>query len=185
MSENQIRKRVQQLLLDMYKGFHQQDPSYFKMYEKYAINTEKSILNHAVKITKNRMEQVSWENPNFRARYAQIYRKVKANLTTTPASKTLFSRLKNKEILPTDIASMRYEDMDPELTTFIQEEMDLIWKKDRWNPESIPKHQNNGLLKCGRCGSNNVSYFERQTRSADEPMTVFATCDKCGNKWRQ
>ena len=40
------------------------------------------------------------------------------------------------------------------------------------------------LLKCGRCKQNTVSYYEMQTRSADEPMTVFCTCATCGNKWK-
>ena len=38
------------------------------------------------------------------------------------------------------------------------------------------------LLKCGRCRKTNCSYFQLQTRSADEPMTVFANCNECGNR---
>lgn len=30
-----------------------------------------------------------------------------------------------------------------------------------------------------------TDYYEKQTRSADEPMTVFGTCLDCGKKWRQ
>jgi DNA-directed RNA polymerase subunit M/transcription elongation factor TFIIS len=29
-----------------------------------------------------------------------------------------------------------------------------------------------GSLKCGKCGSRNTEYTQKQTRSADEPMTT-------------
>lgn len=40
-----------------------------------------------------------------------------------------------------------------------------------------------GLLQCGRCKSTNVIWEQRQTRSADEGMTIIAVCVKCSNKW--
>ena len=39
--------------------------------------------------------------------------------------------------------------------------------------------------KCRKCGSRKCSYYEVQTRSADEPMTQFITCLKCNTRWRQ
>lgn len=33
------------------------------------------------------------------------------------------------------------------------------------------------------CGSKKTFSFEKQTRSADEPTTVFSRCSSCGNKW--
>lgn len=39
-------------------------------------------------------------------------------------------------------------------------------------------------FKCGKCGKRKCTYYEKQTRSADEPMTVFVSCMNCGNKWR-
>jgi transcription elongation factor S-II len=43
---------------------------------------------------------------------------------------------------------------------------------------------NVGMFECGRCKSNNTEYFQKQTRSADEPMTTFVTCKNCQKKWR-
>ena len=40
-------------------------------------------------------------------------------------------------------------------------------------------------LQCGKCGQRKVTYTEAQTRSADEPMTLFCTCLNCGKSWRQ
>jgi DNA-directed RNA polymerase subunit M/transcription elongation factor TFIIS len=40
------------------------------------------------------------------------------------------------------------------------------------------------LLKCGKCKKNMVEYHELQTRSSDEPMTVFCHCLNCHKRWR-
>jgi DNA-directed RNA polymerase subunit M/transcription elongation factor TFIIS len=36
---------------------------------------------------------------------------------------------------------------------------------------------------CGKCKSRKCSYYQLQTRSADEPMTTFVTCTNCNNRW--
>jgi transcription elongation factor S-II len=41
-----------------------------------------------------------------------------------------------------------------------------------------------GLLKCSKCKSKNTTYTQVQTRSADEPMTTFANCLDCNNRWK-
>ncbi|KAH9137304.1 hypothetical protein LEN26_005824 [Aphanomyces euteiches] len=41
-----------------------------------------------------------------------------------------------------------------------------------------------GLFTCGRCKSTNTSNTQQQTRSADEPMTVFVICHDCGKRWK-
>eukprot|EP00559_Dactyliosolen_fragilissimus_P000369 CAMPEP_0184873792 /NCGR_PEP_ID=MMETSP0580-20130426/42036_1 /TAXON_ID=1118495 /ORGANISM="Dactyliosolen fragilissimus" /LENGTH=315 /DNA_ID=CAMNT_0027376731 /DNA_START=17 /DNA_END=961 /DNA_ORIENTATION=+ len=39
------------------------------------------------------------------------------------------------------------------------------------------------LFTCGRCKSVKTTSTQKQTRSADEPMTVFVLCLNCGNRW--
>ena len=48
-----------------------------------------------------------------------------------------------------------------------------------------------GVLECKArnkdgivCGSKRVFSYQRQVRSADEPMTTFASCCQCGTKWQ-
>jgi transcription elongation factor S-II len=40
------------------------------------------------------------------------------------------------------------------------------------------------LFTCGRCKSIKTTSTQKQTRSADEPMTVFVFCMNCGNRWK-
>ncbi|KAK8557186.1 hypothetical protein V6N13_013462 [Hibiscus sabdariffa] len=39
-------------------------------------------------------------------------------------------------------------------------------------------------FKCGRCGQRKTTYYQMQTRSADEPMTTYVTCVNCNNHWK-
>jgi len=39
-----------------------------------------------------------------------------------------------------------------------------------------------GAMEC-KCGSKKVFSYSKQTRAADEPMTTFAQCVECNNKW--
>ena len=52
------------------------------------------------------------------------------------------------------------------------------------NMKKLNVNKTQGMLKCGKCHSKNTTYRQAQTRSADEPMTTFATCLDCGNKWK-
>jgi transcription elongation factor S-II len=41
-----------------------------------------------------------------------------------------------------------------------------------------------GVLKCRRCNSCDISIHQKQTRSADEGITNFCECLKCGLRWK-
>lgn len=51
-------------------------------------------------------------------------------------------------------------------------------KYDSMNDASI-----GSLIRCRRCGSTEVTWEEKQTRSADEAATVFCSCSTCKNRW--
>jgi DNA-directed RNA polymerase subunit M/transcription elongation factor TFIIS len=48
---------------------------------------------------------------------------------------------------------------------------------------SAKKERAGGFLVCRNCRSTHVDVDQMQTRSADEPMTLFALCLDCGNRW--
>jgi DNA-directed RNA polymerase subunit M/transcription elongation factor TFIIS len=63
--------------------------------------------------------------------------------------------------------------------------------RQEWLEEVYPQHIKNdveierSILVCGRCKMRKVDYYEKQTRGADEPMTVFAHCLACDKRWTQ
>jgi DNA-directed RNA polymerase subunit M/transcription elongation factor TFIIS len=41
-----------------------------------------------------------------------------------------------------------------------------------------------GAVDCRKCGSEETISMEKQTRSADEPTSVYVFCTQCKHKWR-
>ncbi|KAH6830891.1 hypothetical protein C2S53_005815 [Perilla frutescens var. hirtella] len=66
-----------------------------------------------------------------------------------------------------------------------QVENEKIKQKAMFNSEraAAPKASTNEFT-CGRCKKKETTYYQMQTRSADEPMTTFVTCVNCGNHWK-
>ncbi|MHA1722193.1 MAG: transcription factor S [Candidatus Baldrarchaeia archaeon] len=40
-------------------------------------------------------------------------------------------------------------------------------------------------VKCPKCSNDRAYYWQLQTRRADEAMTTFYKCTKCGHTWRR
>ncbi|MHA2406762.1 MAG: transcription factor S [Candidatus Ranarchaeia archaeon] len=40
-------------------------------------------------------------------------------------------------------------------------------------------------VECPKCGNYNAETWSLQTRSADEPTTIFFRCTKCTHTWRE
>ncbi len=40
-------------------------------------------------------------------------------------------------------------------------------------------------VRCEMCKNELAYYYQMQTRSADEPMTTFYKCTKCGHNWKE
>lgn len=65
------------------------------------------------------------------------------------------------------------------------------WKIERENKitedlTQIPPKIQKGQFTCPKCKFRECLYYQKQKRSADEPMTSFFNClnDKCGHKWQ-
>ena len=64
----------------------------------------------------------------------------------------------------------------------IEEKIHLDMRKQYVEKEA--KENLVGLFKCGRCKSKKTTYYQLQTRSADEPMTTFVSCLNCEKNWK-
>jgi len=49
--------------------------------------------------------------------------------------------------------------------------------------ETVRAERSSGFLTCKNCRGTKVDVDQVQTRSADEPMTLFALCQDCGSRW--
>lgn len=46
------------------------------------------------------------------------------------------------------------------------------------------KQATTNMFRCHKCKKRECTYYQLQTRSADEPMTTFVQCTNCNNRWR-
>ncbi|KAK4353146.1 hypothetical protein RND71_028664 [Anisodus tanguticus] len=66
-----------------------------------------------------------------------------------------------------------------------QKQNEKIKEKALFNSErGLPAQASTDKFKCGRCRKNQCTYYQMQTRSADEPMTTYVTCVNCQNRWK-
>ena len=87
----------------------------------------------------------------------------------------------NNESLDIEIAiNMTPQDMHPDRWRVLVEKKHNNIEKSTQDPEATTD-----MFWCGKCHRNKCKYFERQDRSADEPMTIHITCCYCGNRWKQ
>jgi DNA-directed RNA polymerase subunit M/transcription elongation factor TFIIS len=52
------------------------------------------------------------------------------------------------------------------------------------NVDSVRAVTKGEAVVCRKCGSSEVAIVLRQTRSADEGMSGFASCRRCGKRWK-
>ncbi|PGH09642.1 transcription elongation factor S-II [Polytolypa hystricis UAMH7299] len=109
--------------------------------------------------------------------------------------RSLFQNLKNKSnpglrvrVLTNEVTPDHFVRMtDDELKSAerLEEERKIV--KENMDKAMVAKAERSvsTSLQCGKCGQRKVTYTEAQTRSADEPMTLFCTCVVCGKSWRQ
>ena len=140
------------------------------------INLEKGIFNFTIKeSTKNKIIK-KWENPLF----VQIYRDRFYSIFTNMKKPELIKKIVSKEITPQNLAFMTHQEIDPQHWTV------LIDKKMKRDTHRFDKkvQASTDMFTCRKCKSKNCTFYELQTRSADEPATIFVTCLDCGKNWR-
>jgi DNA-directed RNA polymerase subunit M/transcription elongation factor TFIIS len=144
---------------------------------------EIGIYNAALQEAEKHNIRRNWENPGFVNLYNILARRIITNLVPTSYVKNtrLLERLKDGEFKPHDVAFMNYGELYPENWQHL---MDQQMKRETKLLEGN-KDMATDQFKCGRCYKRQCTYYEMQTRSADEPMTIFIRCLNCGKQWRQ
>ena len=139
---------------------------------------ETSIYDYCInECGNNRIEN---DNSLFNSLYSYQINNIIANLDPTGRIQNtqLLSKIKDNQFDINQIGGMTPSELFPE-----------HWKDILEKKAKIEKCKNfvatTDQFYCKKCGHRKCVYWERQTRSADEPMTVFVECKNCGNRWKQ
>ena len=142
---------------------------------KLATNLEKAIFNYAIQEATQKKIIKKWENPFFSQLYTDRLRTIHRNL-----NKEIITALQSGELSPQQFAFMTHQEMNPERwADLIQQKVKRDASKFNTNIEA-----STDMYTCKKCRSKKCTYYEMQTRSADEPATIFVTCLDCGKHWR-
>ena len=144
--------------------------------EKHATNLEKGVHNWSLKEATNKKVVKKWDNPFFVQIYLDHLRSIYNNLK----NQKLVQMVSNGDIKAHEIAFMSHHEMMPERwETLIKAKSIRDKNKFEQKIEAMTD-----TFTCRKCKSKECTYYQLQTRSADEPMSCFITCIQCGNRWK-
>ena len=143
-----------------------------------AINIEKGIYNFAIRESKMKKVLCKWESSSF----VQIYlARLRSLLWNMESNMELRQMILSGEINAEMLSKMTHQEFHPE------QWKEMIERKMLRDASKISDNTqaSTDMFTCRKCKSKRCTYYEMQTRSADEPATVFITCLNCGKNWRQ
>jgi len=146
------------------------------------IRLEKAVLAASAAEAKKLYIPRNWKSTLFCDLYKSIARTVLWNIhpISPIGNQRLLERCREGEFTLDNIPTMTAYDMFPEHwreladKLLVREQKILEGNKSRATDE----------YKCKRCNKRECTYYEMQTRSADEPTTIFISCLNCGQRWR-
>jgi transcription elongation factor S-II len=149
--------------------------------EGYFRDLERNLFNYTINTCIEKNIVPSW-NSIFTQVYINKARSLYTNLAPDSyvKNKRLLARLEKNEFTPEKLVNMSYQELFPENW---KELIDEKYRRDKVLFES-KKEAMTDQFQCKRCKGRETCYYEVQTRSADEPMTIFITCLNCGNRWK-
>jgi len=143
--------------------------------EKNSNNMEKGIFNYSLKEADRHKIVKKWDNKHFVQIYIDRLRSIVLNLKGD-----IINHINDGTIKPHIVAFMTHQELAPEKWATL---IDSKSKRDK-NKFETNIAAATDTFTCRKCKGNQCTYYQMQTRSADEPMTTFVTCIPCGNRWK-
>jgi len=144
--------------------------------DKISRNIERGVFNYTLKEATNKKLLKKWENPFFAQIYIDRMRSIFINIQFESLKTSIISG----EIKSSELAFMTHQEMRPDKWNEMIDEKN---KRDKYKYENVIEASTDSFI-CRKCKSNQCTYYQLQTRSADEPCTVYVSCINCGNRWK-
>ena len=150
----------------------------FNLSDKICKNLEISIYNYAISESNRRNVVKKWDNKYFIQIYVDRLRSIFSNLLNTNIK--FLEKIKTGEIKIKNIQNISHQEMNPSIWKKL---IEAKIKRDT-NITKVDISAATDEFKCYKCKKRKCTYYQLQTRSADEPMTTFVTCLNCGSRWK-
>jgi transcription elongation factor S-II len=144
---------------------------------------EKTIFKKTIETAKSEEIRKTWCTQAFRDVYSAVSRRIIGNLNPDSyiQNKNLWIRFTTNELSLDEIAKQNYYELCPENW---QQMVDRQAKRETIQLEGDFSRATDKWM-CHGCKKRKCTYYELQTRSSDEPMTIFIHCLNCGKRWTQ
>jgi len=140
-------------------------------------NIEMSIYNYSIKEATFRQIIKKWNNPAFCAIYNARLKTFIYNIDNNTDFKM---QIEQNHISNEHLSTVTHQEINPEHWKL---KIDKKINRDR-SRFSTNIEASTDMFQCRKCKSKRCTYYEMQTRSADEPATIFITCLDCGKNWK-
>ena len=124
-------------------------------------------------------ERIGWSNPIKKANYQSILFNLK-----DPKNPDLRRKVLLGEIKPETLVTMSAEEMASHKRQSENIQIQLKSLKRCMHDADEEEKATTNMFQCSRCCERKCTYYQMQTRSADEPMTTYVTCCKCNKRWK-
>ncbi|CCK70072.1 transcription elongation factor DST1 KNAG_0D03260 [Huiozyma naganishii CBS 8797] len=152
------------------------------LYDALAKDSEhppSSVLQTAVDIEKEM--NALYDHVTSEKQYKEKYRIVYSNIISRNNPDLKF-KITNGDLTPQFVVQCDPKELAPE---HLRQKIEEITKQNLFNAQGATIERSvTDRFQCGKCKEKKVSYYQLQTRSADEPLTTFCTCEACGNRWK-
>ncbi|XP_030937629.1 transcription elongation factor TFIIS-like [Quercus lobata] len=154
-----------------------------EVFSRVSSETDESIslaidpVQVAASVESVMFERIGWSNTIKKAYYQSIMFNLK-----DPKNPDLRRKVLLGEIKPESLVTMSAKEMasPKRQSENIQISGDATCVHDADEEEKATTD----MFQCSRCRERKCTYYQMQTRSADEPMTTYVTCVKCNKRWK-
>ena len=138
---------------------------------------ENSIYIFTIKEAKQKHIVQSFQNHYFQIIYQDKLKSIWYHLKHYP---NIANGLKTGMIDRDKVAFLTHQELIPgKWKDIIERKIQRDKHKYELNKQGVSKQ-----FKCKNCKTRETTYYQMQTRSADEPMTTFVTCLNCQHHWK-
>jgi len=151
---------------------------------KQGDNIERSIFNAILQNADDKNIVKKWDNKLFCLLYINKFRSIYINF------KYILPEIQSKKIKSKDVGFMTHQEFNPKLWKKVEIELE----ERNQNKYTPVLEASTDSYECRKCKASfpkerekytKCTYYQLQTRSADEPMTTYVTCINCGCRWKQ
>jgi hypothetical protein len=144
---------------------------------------ERGIYNASLNEAKLRLMPLTWEHETFRWIYDMVAKRAISNFNPNSyvGNTHLIQRWKDGEFTLDQIGGWTPYELKPTHWKDLKDQQ--LRREQRILEGNLAMATDR--FRCSQCQKKMCSYYELQTRSADEPMTIFIRCLNCGKQWKQ